>query len=208
LQVFSKIAKGRLVFVFAGTLSLAVFLSCKNPFQLRKPQPPSQGGDRRVPATRPELVLTNLKSAIAERNLENYMKCFADSVGGGKGFRFVADPTTRIQNPGVFANWNLNAEKHYANYLFSQIPKDSTANLAFGLQTEQTYVRQDTTIFILDYTLNVQHTLSGDQYPRKAVGQSEFHLCQIQGEWVIFYWDDRRSSEQPCWSDIKASFGK
>jgi len=208
LQVFSKKAGVQIAFVFAGVLGLALFLSCKNPFQLRTPEPPSQGVSRRVPATQPEMVLTNLKSAIAEKNLENYMKCFADSVGGGKTFQFKPDPSTQIQNPGVFAHWNLDAEKRYANYLFSQIPEDSTANLAFGLTTEQTYVKQDTTVFIRDYTLTVHHTLNGDQYPRKAVGRSEFHLCQVQGEWVIFYWADRRSGNQPCWSDIKASFGK
>ena len=209
MQVFSKITRKRALFAAVGMLGMAaLFLSCKNPFQLRKSEPPSQGVSRRVPATQPEMVLTNLKSAVAERNLENYMKCFADSVGGGKRFRFVPDPTTQIQNPGVFANWNLESERRYANYLFSQIPKDSTASLVFGLETEQTYVKQDTTVFIRDYTLNVHHTLSGDQYPRKATGRSEFHLCQVQGEWVIFYWNDRRSSDQTCWSDIKASFGK
>ena len=209
MQVFSKIIRKRALFAAVGMLEMAtLFLSCKNPFQLRKSEPPSQGVSRQVPATQPEMVLTNLKSAIAERNLENYMKCFADTVGGGKRFCFVPDPTTQIQNPGVFANWNLAAEKRYVNYLFSQIPKDSSASLVFDFGTEQTYVKQDTTVFIRDYTLTVHHTLKGNQYPRKAVGRSEFHLCQTQGEWVIFYWDDRRNSDQPCWSDIKASFGK
>ncbi len=209
LQIFSKILKRKPLTVILWTIGIAgIFSGCKNPFQLRHPELPSQRISRRVPATQPEIVLSNLKSAIAERNLENYMKCLADTVGGGKSFRFIPDPTTQVQNPGLFAHWNLESEKRTMNYLFSQVPKDSTISLVFGLLTEQTYVNRDTTVFIRDYTLEIHHSLNPEQYPREAVGRAEFHLCQVQGEWVIFSWSDRRSGNQPSWSDVKASFGK
>lgn len=207
MQVFSTNRLPQFVFLLgAGLFFAGIFSGCKNPFQLRKPEPPKQSETRRVPATQPEVVLSNLKNAIANRNLENYMKCLADSLPGGKKFRFVADPTSQIQNPGLFDRWTLASEKRYANYLFSQIPKDSTAHLDFKVTKE--YILQDTTFFQGDYTLSVHHKLDKKQYPRQAVGRAEFHLCQVQGEWFIFYWEDRGNGKEPSWSDVKAAFGK
>ncbi len=207
MQVFSKTRFFSVIVLFGTGIFLVLpIFGCKNPFQLRSPEPPEKSLTRRVPATQPDMVLTNLKNAIAEKNLENYMKCLVDSLPGGKKFHFVADPSSQIQNPGLFENWTIESEKRYANYLFSQIPKDSTAHLDFKVTKE--YIIQDTTFFQGDYTLLLRHKLDEKQYPRKAVGRAEFRLCQVQGEWFIFYWEDRGDGQEPSWSDVKAAFGK
>lgn len=197
----------RLTQILAGFLILLLIAGCKNPFATREPEEPQKHRSSWVPPTIPEIVMDNLKNAVNECNQKNYLSCLAeDSTDVGQIFRFEADQTAILKNPGVFANWNFQSESNYIHLLFSKVPKDSSVALILSTPTPvQDYISKDTVVYIREYDLNVHHTIASDQCPRRVKGYGEFHLAQKHdGNWVIYFWRDTAIETYPSWSDLKA----
>lgn len=187
-------------------LVLLLAHSCKNPFATREAEPPTEGRTSWQFPTDPMIVLQNMKYAIEEKNVENYMKCLVDS---NAIFHFEPDQFEASTNAGIFDFWNLSREQTYINRVFTAIPDDSVRTLIYS-NIQRSYF-PDSAYVQADYQLDLHHILS-QSYPRQGKGQLDFWFLRRNGYWVISRWYDHdtkldsTSARLPSWSTIKAGF--
>ena len=111
-------------------LSLAVLLSACDILSTRDPEPPSTGGSSFIPATSPELVTSNLRGAIAEKNVENYMRCLVDTLSSQRSFQFVPTGSALGRYPSAFAQWTLQSERTWLSSLLALTPQNAATALS------------------------------------------------------------------------------
>jgi hypothetical protein len=182
--------------------------SCKNPFATREAEPPTEGRTSWQLPTDPMIVLQNMKSAIVEKNVENYMKCLVDSINL---FHFTPDQYQASTNAGIFEQWSLAHEQSYINKAFTSIPDDSARSLNFTNIQRNEF--PDSALIRADYTIELHHILAST-YPIIGKGQVDFVFIRRYGYWMISRWSDFETkldptaTRVPSWSTIKASFIK
>lgn len=179
---------------------------CENPFATRSPDfPDNAGGYHWIPPFASELVLENLRNAIADQNVENYLRCFSDSTRTGQRFRFDAETVVANQNPGLFSGWSLAEERDYFIQLRAALPADSARSLL--LDSLQTISYGDSAVFLRSYVLVVRHKRQSIGVPGRMTGALRFWLVKDQfGEWSIYRWADFSTGQAPTWSSLKAAF--
>jgi len=184
------------------TLLIVAFIcACNNPFATREPEAPSEDRSTWLPPIFPDRVITNMKYAIQEGNLINYMKCLTDTAAR---FKYKPDDLVNQNNQGFFANWSLNSEQNYISKLFTAT-FDSTRSFRYPPFESIDY--QDSVLIKVDYELELQHNL-GSGYPKIFKGQSDFWLNSHNGEWYITSWIDNGTEDESSWSSVKVIFGK
>jgi len=195
--------------VFQG-LSLFILLNCfkcESPFATRDPEKPISKQSSWIQPTSPNYVMANLRNAISEKNISNYLRCLADTSNSPKSFRFFADPSVVNKNPGLFDKWNKENELIYLNQLMLYLPKDSTSLFTIISSREDTY--QDSVILIQEYNLKVHFKCEDQDCPRDMAGQAEFRLVRTPEDlWYIHRWRDIATGDKSTWSSLKAKFGK
>ncbi|MBN2411843.1 hypothetical protein JXQ31_09125 [candidate division KSB1 bacterium] len=151
--------------------------------------------------------MANLRNAILEKNISNYMRCLADTSNSSKSYLYIADPAVVNQNPGLFNNWGKENELIYLNQLMLYLPKDSASVFTIISSREDTY--QDSVILIQEYSLKVHFKCEDQNCPRDMQGQAEFRLVRTPEDlWYIHRWRDNATGDAPTWSSLKAKFGK
>lgn len=181
---------------------------CKNPFSTRKPEFPETAQSSWIPAHSPEQVLINIQNAIAERNVEKYIRCLSDSASKGRDFRFDPDLEVATQFPGMFTRWNLEKEEMVFRQVCALVPKDSVFSLSWE-EIRQEFTTSDTAVFVRRYQIEAHYTQDHFSIPNVYKGIAEFRLIENrQGEWVIYRWIDNAVSGFKSWSFLKASFGE
>jgi hypothetical protein len=198
--------RNAIAFLMAGILLHS--LSCKSPFATREPESPKSNQSSWIQPTAPNYVMTNLRNAIAEKNITNYLRCLADTSYSPRPFRFIPEPTVANVNPGLFNNWSNDAEKNYLNQLMLYLPKDSTSQLILSALREDA-LSPDSTIMVQSYRLIIEYKCEAGDCPRIMVGQSEFRLIRTSEDlWYIYRWSDIATGEEATWSALRARFGK
>jgi len=182
-------------------VSLWLTIQCNNPFATREPEPPTGDRSSWQQPTTPEIVVENLKLAIIEGNLANYMKCLVDT---NSRFKFIPDELVRVNNPGVFEYWGLSSEQEYISKVFSATTDSSKMALMNPTQVPD---YQDSVFLKIEYELELHHNLD-ESFPKSAKGEAEFWLNRSSGQYYITQWTDFGTANTPSWSSIKASFGK
>jgi hypothetical protein len=179
---------------------------CENPFTTREPEPPEQNSSNFIPPTTPEIVFANLKIAIQERNVENYIRSFVDTSRSSKSFTLIPDQGVAATNPGIFQNWRLEDERRYITQLLQVTPSDSIRNLRFIEESRSETA--STASFTQSYELILRHTRQTSNIPTEFRGQSRFMLEKDQsGDWAIYRWEDFATNDaDPSWSELKAFF--
>ena len=184
------------------------FFACKTPFSTREPENPSTEQSSWIQPTSPAIVLVNLRNALAEKNVTNYMRCLADTGYAPRPFRYVADPAVANSNPGLFDNWGYEREQVYINQLKLFLPKDSTSALNLTPLSE-TPTQQDSAVFIQAYHLVVNYKCDQPECFRILDGQAEFRFVRNNEDlWYIHRWEDKSTGDNPTWSVLRAYFGK
>ena len=188
------------------TVGIALFLlmaACENPFSTRTPEPPEQNSSTFIPPTSPDVVFINLRVAIREKNVENYIRCFVDSTRSNQRFTFVADPLAAF-NHSELLSWDLRDERGYVVRLFQATPSDSTRILTIT-NGSPTPDGPDQATLSTNYTIIIEHTQQGT--PTVYRGLSNFLLEKNQtGDWAIYRWSDFNTGVDPSWSELKALF--
>jgi hypothetical protein len=177
-------------------------------FQTRTPQPPQQGQTNFIPPTSPDIVIQNLKSAVAEKNVENYLACLSDTSFGGKRFSFTPPPDIYVQYEQIFFDWDKNSsERTYFNNLI--VRSSSTSSPALTLSSEN-YVplSSDSVKYIADYVLLWPNNSSGS--PQQVKGSLQFFLGVDRNQnWSIYRWIDLKVADSlTTWSVLKAKFSQ
>ena len=183
----------KIIFVF-----LIIGITSCDLLTTRNPEKPDALASNNIPATSPDILFSNLKSAVEEKVVENYMQCFVDPSFLQKEFRFISSTT---QYP-IFNNWNLDSEKKNFDNLKSRSKKGKSIVLELSITSTTQF--GDSALYQFDYTL----TLSADDPRINGVykGNGEFKIFldkRNPQQWVIVEWRDFAIGNSLSWSDLK-----
>lgn len=182
-------------------------LACQSPFATRDPEPPDTQQSTWIQPTSASYVLINLRNAIAEKNIQNYLRCLADTSHVKQRFLYLPEPAVQAANPGLFRSWGYEEERNYLNQLFLVLPKDSTSQLTLTSLREN--ASQDSVIFLHEYQLTLRHQRQSQYGLAVSRGQVEFRLIRsAENSWYIHRWTDYAVSGSVTWSAVRAAFGK
>jgi len=171
-------------------------------FDTRDPEPPDQSGLDYVPATVPSIVISNLLSAIAQKNVDNYMRNFGDPVVTGRPFLFIPSTEASTVYPSV-REWTYANEREYFQNLVAKADGFSSLTLT----AQDSVVGPSETTYNFDYVFSFQHT-DAATFPTSAAGNLQFVLAPDQtNTWTIFAWSDFSTSPDITWSSFKGKFG-
>ena len=186
-----------LVFIFLISLN-----SC-GLFDTRDVQAPSQPRSTFTQPTSPDIVISNLNFAIAEKNVDNYIRCFVDSAFSTKRFRFFPDAVSVASYP-VFNGWSLSNERSYYNNLVTLTNENSSSNLFLSNISFSTGI--DSTVVDSDYILVFDH--NRQNIAKVTKGKLRFIMSpDNRSLWSIHSWFDFiETSADTTWSNLKANF--
>lgn len=174
-----------------------LFASC---FQAREPKKPLVNTDWITP-TEPSILIDNLRKSIAKVDFNNYQRCIATDL-----FQFKADPNLLANNLGLFSNWNWEDEiQFFTNLSRSAQPINSANQLNF------TNVRiishnPDSVEYTADYAMAIYHQDTAFKSVNFA-GLLSFQMRRNRlNEWQIVQWQDNKTKEQACWTELRQHF--
>ena len=177
---------------------LLVLLACGcGLFSTRNPQAPDTGRNTWDTPRVPMDVLTNLRSALFERDAVNYLRSFDP-----QHFQFVADQVTLARDPSL-AGWDYDMESQHISKLFSTgtLPADSIAIVVFTSPSETDL--GDSAEVRVQYDLTAGVALAG--VPHHVAGTADFFFRMgTEGYWQVYRWQDSRTQEVSTWSDFKS----
>ena len=173
-------------------------------FSTRDSEAPTESRSNFQPPTSPDIVLTNLQSAISEKNANNYVLCFVDSNYSTRRFSYIADVASQSQYP-VFRNWTLTNENAYFRNMLALMLPEATSILFYSTSTPPVSA-SDTAIFDSDYLLQVDHQKTA--VSKTIKGKLRFIMSMdSRSLWSIHNWIDFKStSTDTTWSVLKANF--
>ncbi|KAA3661183.1 MAG: hypothetical protein DWQ10_05090, partial [Calditrichaeota bacterium] len=154
---------------FIYSLSLLLFFSCTNPFTTREPEEPISALQSWVQPRQPETVLENLRNAILELNVENYVRSLSDTSKGLPAFQFIPAPDVAAEYPGVFTTWNTESERTYFTTLSVLTPADSLHFITFN--DRQTDFSGSAAVLVTKYTLQMHHIQQAQGIPVEMLGE-------------------------------------
>lgn len=171
--------------------------------QTREPEQPGGSGSTFLPPTSADRVISNLQSAIEEKNTVNYLRCLVDTSFSGKIFHFEPTAETAAQDPTVFVQWSVAMEEQYFKNL-SESKTDGFSRLDFFNQSTNIQT-EDEVVFDAKYHLVFQHL--NTSIAQEARGNLQFSIARDRrGEWSIYRWIDVRDTSVTTWSDFKVRF--
>jgi hypothetical protein len=178
-------------------LPVLVLVSC---FNERSPKKPGENTGW-VSPTEPSILIENLQRAVTTLNLNNYRRCLL-----AEQFRFRADPSLQANNLGLFASWTWDNENQFFNNLslFSQ-PVNPGNSLTFS-NVRIINANPDSLEYTADYSLSVYHQDTRFQAVTFG-GLASFQMKRNrQNEWQIVSWQDNKTRENPCWTELRQYF--
>lgn len=177
-------------------------LSCSL-LEPRDPEPPTQASLDFRPPTVPNIVITNLESAIAQKNSANYISCFTDPTKSKRTFTFIPSTEASAQYPGLLTQWTTAEELSYFQNMIAKSPPNGFSSL--GLTQRSSVVTPDTVLYEYDYVLTFEHTEPG--FPTTARGNLQFSLGTDNSNfWSIYRWSDFKTTNDITWSLMKGKF--
>jgi len=190
---------------FYGIIIVILFflVSCQNPFATRDPEDPSGEQTLWIQPIAPEIVITNLQSAIKERNIENYIRCFGLIDEVRKNFSFFPEISVANNFQGIFVNWGISEERIYMNNIFGLTHADSISSLRFTDITEIQF--GDSVSTTKEYDLFIAHT--NPSAPVIVNGRMVLNIRKgPDALWYISSWSDFKTSSSSVWTLLKATF--
>jgi len=173
-------------------------------FEPRDAESPTESGLNFVPPTEPGIVISNLQAAVDQKNVANYVACFADMARQGRPFVFIPSAEASAQYGAVLAEWDLTKEEAYFQNLISRSPATAFSSLVLTLQS--TIVSADSVLYEYDYIFSFGHTEQG--FPQTARGRLQFTVgVDASTFWTIHRWIDFKSTDDATWSLFKGKFG-
>jgi hypothetical protein len=189
---------------FIITIILISFTSC-DLFTTREAEKPDQSRSDFQPPVEPAIVISNLKSSLSDKNIENYIACFVDTIFSQRTFNFSASSEAISLYQIFLQGWGLNEEKRYLNGAINKVPKDFPITLSLSNENYSS-LSGDSLIYTANYFLSLP-IQSGDPTPANYAGNLQFNMLRdSRSEWVIYFWKDTKSQTLPSWSELKGSF--
>ncbi|MCC6395574.1 MAG: hypothetical protein IT282_01035 [Bacteroidetes bacterium] len=189
------------------SLSALVLLTMHLPgcglFEPREPEEPSQSSLNFRPPTEPSIVISNLQSAIEQKNVANYIACFSDISRGAQPFAFIPSADAAAAYGGILLDWTLQEEQAYFQNMIAQSAQQAFATVTLNLTS--TTVTSDSVVSAYDYVLVFEHNDAG--FPTTARGSLQFTLHEDASNfWAIQRWVDFKTTTEISWSHFKGKF--
>ncbi|HID37997.1 MAG TPA: hypothetical protein EYP36_00585 [Calditrichaeota bacterium] len=198
-------------YILITAFSTLMMLYCTNPFSVRNVEEPGFGSDwvRYAPATEPDSVLYNFQLAIADKNVEEYMRTLVDPLkADAHSFRFIPVPYYINDFPAV---WTLDDERNFFTQLVQSDKKDyPKLRLDFLNPIVLTAITLNSRRDSVESN-SVQYALQVDYGDSLAVyeGIVLFKLYQSKSAppetWHIYYWQDNaiKQNYDKTWTYLK-----
>lgn len=172
-------------------------------FNTRDPEAPDQNRANFQPPKEPSVVIENLKNSFSDKNTQNYISCFVDTLFTSKQFHFIPSSEAASNYGFLLQDWGLDDERQYFSSVIAKVPKDFPITLTF---TDESYSSSsgDTITYTANYFLSVPHNSTE---PKNYSGNLQFNLVRdSKSDWSVYFWKDTRSSNLPSWSELKGIF--
>ncbi len=176
-------------------------------FNTRNPEEPDTGRSSFQPPTQPSVVVSNLKNAIGEKNIDNYLLCLSGSTVDSTNVKFIFQPSVEGNTlfPGIFENWGIDNEKKYFNSLKSKMPAD--VNPLIVLKNERFGVSQPDSV-VVSYEYYIKINFIDNSIGSEYSGTMQLTMIpQKNGLWSIYRWQDIKSQADTAdsWSILKGN---
>lgn len=190
--------------LFSILISAILLVSC-DLFSTRDAERPDTGRSNFQPPVQSDIVLENLTNSLSDKNKDNYLSCFVDTLFAKKSFNFSASSEAAANYQIFLQGWGINEEKDYIANLFNSTPKDLSVQLTLT-DPITSNLGADSLLFTANYFLNVP-IATGESSSSNYSGNLQFKMLRDnRSYWVIYYWKDTKSQTLPSWSDLKGNF--
>ena len=184
--------------LFLLCVAFIAFQGC-DIFQTRDPESPTQTTSTFNPPVSPDIVLQNLRFAVSEYNIDNYMRCFTDTAV--RSYVLIPAQEVRANFEGVFQQWDLQTERRY----FQNLGQPSGASPLLTLVSQQQNVTADSVVYTMNYTFYFPHRRTS--VPQIVRGNMQVYLgVDNQRRWSIYRWEDFKTTADTTWSYWRAVF--
>lgn len=172
-------------------------------FTTRDPEKPDENRSNFLPPKEPSVVIENLKNSFNDKNSQNYIACFVDTIFVNKAFVFIPSSEAASNYAFLTQDWGLDDERRYFNSVVSKVPKDFPMTLTLSDESYSS-LSGDTLVYSANYFINIPHNSSE---PKNYSGNLQFNMIRdSRSDWSIYFWKDTRSSSLPSWSEMKGMF--
>ncbi len=181
--------------VWCGWLSL-LSVGC---FNVRPIEPPSSSASSWVSPTDYQILLINLQTAIAQGEVQNYLRCFnQDSL------RFFPAANLINNHENVWQNWSILDEQAYFENVQANLSVSSGNSLVLE-ETDLQDVSADSLKYVGDYVLRINH--ADTSLTTLFRGQLQL-VVKINpfNEWEIHRWTDIEIYRDSSWSELKLNY--
>jgi hypothetical protein len=177
-----------------------LFLALPSCFNERSPKKPDENTNWISP-TEPNILIDNLNKAVSTLDVNNYKRCLASEI-----FSFRADPNILANNLGLFSKWYWDNENQFFNNL-RVAAKPINPNNSLNMSNIRIInVNPDSLEYTANYALNIYHQDTSFAAVRFS-GLLSFALKRNrQNEWQIVNWQDNKTNEGPCWTELRQHF--
>jgi len=168
-------------------------------FQIRPVEPPGQPVSDWVSPTDYEILLQNLREAIAQGNTQNYLRCFQQD-----SLRFAPAATLFNDNESIWLNWSIFDEQAWFDNMLANLSTGAGNSLILQQQDLQD-VTADSLRYVGEYTLRINHT----DTTLTTLFQGQLQLlikANSFNEWEIHRWTDIELYPDSSWSELKLRF--
>ena len=192
--------------IVQGLFIAVVWASCTNPFATRSVEKPiaDKNSDIFDQPTSSEVVLSNLRYALIQENVSNYMSCFIDtSLVPQFNYRFKPDESFPYER---FQDWSLRDEENYLRNVFTAA---RTIGFEFTDAGTISFTPISTSIDSVQtspFTYQLQVESDSVQI---YTGIARMKLVKNSNSlWAIYYWEDTRNTESNpnTWSALKSIY--
>ncbi len=188
-------------YVYLYILSALVLSGC-DLLQTRDAETPNQPRSNYEQAVTPQQLLSNLLNSLKDKDVQNYINCLVDSSFSDKKFYFSPSSAAQAQYPFLMTDWSIKDEDQYFKNLITKVSDQSPITLS--LTNEQYSPQGDSLIYTATYSINVPNNESD---PKDYQGDLRFNMVRdSRSVWVIYYWQDTKSTSLPSWSELKGKF--
>jgi hypothetical protein len=182
-------------------VSALIFAGC-DLLQTRNAETPNQPRSNYEQAVTPQQLLSNLVNSLKDKDVQNYINCLVDSSFSDKKFYFSPSSGAQAQYPFLMNDWNIKDEDQYFKNLITKVSDQSSITLS--LTNEQYSPQGDSLVYTATYSLNVPNN---ESEPNDYQGDLRFNMVRdSRSVWVIYYWQDTKSTALPSWSELKGRF--
>lgn len=170
--------------------------------QTRDAEPPTQPRSNYEQAVTPQILISNMMNSFKDKDAQNYINCLVDTSFSEKKFFFSPSSGALAQYPFLLTSWGVKDEEQYFKNLITKV--DDQTPITLSLTNELYSPLGDSIIYTATYSLNVPYNQSE---PKDYQGDLRFDMVRDgRSVWVIYYWQDSKSTLQPSWSELKGNY--